>query len=104
MLSLAMVEERAAVWFHAAFRQVEIWLLLTIDDLQSLTHSGWHFQILIIHHRLHIIDNEKLLDVEVSLTHITAIETDEIGACYVDATLREYPLLVSDIRGILLQL
>ena len=104
MLSLAIVEEGTTIGFHAAFRQVKIRLLLALENLQCLTDSSLHFQILIVHHHLHVVDNKKLLDVEIALTHIVAIKTDEIGACHMDATLREYPLLVSDIWGILLQL
>ena len=104
MLSLAVTPEGTAVGLHAAFRQVEIGLLLAIDNLHGLSDSWLHLQVFIIHHRFHVVDDEELLDVEVFLTNIIAIETDEIGACHIDTTLREYPFLVCDVWRIFLQL
>ena len=43
------------------------------------------------------------LYVQRTIQHIVLVEADETGVCNLDAALREHPLLVGNIDGILLE-
>lgn len=104
MLTLAVPPECTSVRFHAAFRKFCVGLLLAVDDFHCLGNTRCYFQVFIIHHLLHVIDDEKLLDVEFSMPYIVAVQADQIGASNVDSTLLQHPLLISNIGRIFLQL
>ena len=104
MLLLAVVPKSTFVRHHAAFRKIHIGLLLAIYHLHGLTDVRRHLQVFILHHLLHVVDDEKLFNVKCAMPDVVAVQADQIGASNVDSTLLQHPFLISNIGCIFLQL
>ena len=103
MLQLAIVPESTFVRLHATFRKIHIRLLLAIDHLHGMADARLYLQVFILHHLLHVVDDEELLDVKFTQPYIVAVQTNQISTCDIDAALCQHPFLVGKVRCIFLQ-